>query len=209
MFIAIEGGEGVGKSTQVALLKERLPDLFPGARFEFTHEPGGTPRADEIRARILSEEMKDKGGKGFFPLFREARLDHVENRVAPALAAGAHVVCDRYVGSTFAYQHCAMNDPITREEYDAHESELARLGASPDLVIILDAPVAVSQARLAARPGAPTHFDTRGAAFHERLREGYRAFAGRYPSRTRVIDATKTPEETHADIVAAIREAMV
>ena len=149
--------------------------------------------------------MRDAGGRAFFKLFVEARRDHVRERIVPNLVAGMHVVCDRYVGSTFAYQHQAMSDPVSFGEYQAHADELTSLGAFPDLIIILDAPVAVSQARVAARSGQTlTHFDARGADFHERLREGYRAFAALYPERTLIVNADQPPEDVHREILAGI-----
>lgn len=204
-FITLEGGEGVGKSTQRRMLEEALPRLYPRERFDFTHEPGGTPRADEIRADILSEKRKRAGGQEMFELFVEARLDHVANRIGPNLADGVHVICDRYFGSTYVYQHKAMEDPISIETFFAHAARLRKLGAFPDLIVVLDAPVEVTQARVAARKAQKaTHFDTRRTEFHRRLRDGYLSFAELYREHMLVVDATKTAEEMHAIIMDRI-----
>lgn len=202
LFIALEGGEGVGKTTQMNLLKERLPRLFPKREFVFTLEPGGTPLARNIRELILSEEAKDADGAAMFGLFIAARADHVRRVIAPALLAHKVVISDRYVAATFAYQVVAMDGPVPRALFERYLEHIPM----PDLSLILDLDPCISQKRVRARAGhAMTHFDTRPAIFHERLREGYRAWAAQSGEHARIIDAAEPPLSVHLHIIDAIR----
>lgn len=205
-FIALEGGEGVGKTTQMNLLKERLPGLFPDRDFVFTREPGGTPFADKIRALILSDDAKEVDAKVMFGLFIAARAEHFRHTIIPAFEAGKTVVTDRFVGATYAYQACAQEDPIDKDLFDAYFSSL---DYRPDLTIILDMDPEVAAARASGRTTqAYTHFDARSLDFHQRLRKGYEEFAERYNEANEhivLINAEKGVEAVHAGIVALIR----
>ncbi len=202
-FITFDGGEGVGKTTQRKLLEERLPALFPNVSFLFTREPGGSEFAEYMRSVIFSSEAKHIGGDAMFGLFAAARKDHVRTRIVPALEGGQCVVSDRFVAATFAYQVCAMEDPLSLPEFQVH---YASLRAKPDLTLLLDMDAARALTRVAARQGEVTHFDERSLAFHERLREGYAEYARLYADTTCVINADQDPETVHADIVAAITD---
>lgn len=207
IFITLEGGEGVGKTTQRKLLEERLPGLVPEYTFVFTREPGGTPFADKIRALILSDEAKDADGKTMFGLFAAARAEHLRHIVIPALREGKVVVSDRFATATFAYQAYAMDNPISEEFFGEYYGELDEV---PSLTIILDLDPVVAQERVATRSTQDaTHFDTRPEAFHQRLREGYQRFAKEYDGSGHsvvLIDASEPPEVVHEKIRACIAE---
>jgi dTMP kinase len=204
-FIVFEGGEGVGKTTQLNLLKERLPQLFPKREIIFTKEPGGTPFAAKIAALVLADGAKEASGETMSSLFIAARYDHVENLIAPALAAGKAVICDRYVAATYAYQVRAHHAPELLPTYTEH---FKLLGSSiPDMTIILDLDPAIALARLAKRSEteASTHYDQRELSFHQELREGYTEWAERFaPKKSVFIDANKSAEELHQDIITII-----
>lgn len=205
-FIALEGGEGVGKTTQMNLLKERLPALFPKHDFLFTREPGGTPFSDKIRELILSEDAKEADGKTMFGLFAAARAEHIRRVIAPAFEEEKTAVCDRYVAATFAYQACAQDGRIEYEFFDAY---FRALDYKPDLTIILDLDPAIARKRAVERKGQTlTHFDTRSLEFHQLLRAGYRMFKERYHDTNmivEIIDASKTVEALHQEIIEHIR----
>ena len=111
-FITLEGGEGVGKTTQRKLLEERLPQLYPDQEFLFTREPGGSPFAEALRDTIFSKLAADADGKTMFGLFAAARADHIRRVIRPALAAGKVVICDRFAAATYTYQGCAMENAM-------------------------------------------------------------------------------------------------
>lgn len=200
-FITIEGGEGAGKSTQVKLLKERLPELFPEAGFCFTREPGGSEFAEELREVIFSSKAKELSGKGMFGLFATARQDHIERVIRPALDAGKAVICDRFAAATFAYQACAMRNPISEEFFKHYYQEL---DATPVVTIILDIDPVTGQERVAKRNGQDiNHFDERDLEFHVGVRNGYHRFAELAPAC--IIDAAPSQEEVFTAVLACIR----
>jgi dTMP kinase len=199
--IALEGREGVGKSTQMQLLRERLPALFPGREFVFTREPGGTPFADKIYA-LFKEGMTETNPHAQFGLVAASRFDHVEKVVRPALAAGKAVVTDRFEAATYAYQ--VMADPAALTPlYEEHR----KLVPLPSLTIVIEVPTPVVLARLSARGGESSAFDAAHESFHDRLAEGYREYARRYaPGTARFVDGDRPVEDIHADIVALVKE---
>lgn len=210
-FITLEGGEGVGKTTQMRLLSEQLPLLFKGRIFTFTREPGGTPFADLVRALILSNDAKDADGRTMFGLFVAARAEHLRRTIEPALAQGKTVVSDRFVAATFAYQVYAQDRPVSEELFDAYFKSLSH---RPALTIVLDMDPALAQVRVQSRQKSDqvlTHFDARPQDFHVRLREGYQRFAKLYDShdhRVALIDASSDPETVHEAIMTCIKVAL-
>lgn len=210
-FIALEGGEGVGKTTQMNLLRERLPTLFPKYDFLFTREPGGTAFSDKIRELILSEDAKDADGKTMFGLFAAARAEHVRRVLAPAFGENKTIICDRYVAATYAYQVCAQEGALELELFDAY---FETLDYKPDLTIILDLDPVVARRRVVSRTTqAYTHFDARPLEFHERLRKGYLSFKERYERSSygdvEIVDADKSVETLHNEIVYLIGRRLV
>ena len=199
-LITIEGGEGAGKSTQAGLLAASLEQA--GLIVERTREPGGSPGAEAIRQLLLegADERWDAVAEAL--LLYAARRDHVVGRIAPALARGCWVVCDRFADSTLAYQGYGRGVPLA-DLAALHRLALGEL--APDLTLILDLPVADGLARAARRgSGGADRFERRDAAFHERLRAGFRDIAAQQPGRCVVIDAAGDPDSVHRAVLAAV-----
>ena len=199
-FIAFEGGEGVGKSTQARLLAQALEAR--GLEVVLTREPGGTEGGEAIRGLLL-----DPAGPGWRPeaealLFAAARSDHVARLIRPALERGAWVVCDRFIDSTRAYQ--GGGGGLADEAILA----LHRVGSGgllPDLTILLEAAPEEIAARLARRDGGESdRIGGREAEFHARVAQAFRRFAEAEPARFARIDGSGPSEATHATILAAI-----
>lgn len=208
-FISLEGGEGVGKTTQVRLLKERLSTLFPEHPFVFTNEPGGTPFAQEIRALILGNSAKEADGKTMFGLFIAARADHIRTLIKPSLEQGVSVLSDRYVMATYAYQVFAQEGTVSEEFFAAYMKELSH---RPDVTIVLDMDPAVAIPRSRGRGAQEfNHFDARELAFHQQVRLGYRSFAQKYATnqwQIVFVDADRSIEVVNEDIVSYIGAAL-
>jgi len=207
-FITFEGGEGAGKSTQVARLAATLRGRS-GRGVCVTREPGGSPRAEEIRAALLDGVAKPYGPFAEALLFSAARLDHLDRLIRPALRRGEIVLCDRFIDSTRAYQGAAGGlDPGT-----VAALERVVVGPTrPDLTLILDLDPEAGLARAAGR-GAGTgqgadRFEAEALDFHIRLREAFLAIARAEPERCAVIEAGRDPDTVEAairDVVAARR----
>ncbi len=196
-FITFEGGEGVGKSTQIARLASWLRGR--GREVVLTREPGGTPRAEQLRRMLLERGEEPMPGSCELLLMFAARATHLENHVRPALARGAWVLCDRFTDATYAYQGGGRGVP------EARIDELARFvhgGFEPDLTVLLDASVEVGLARARERNGhdGPDRFETERQEFFERVRSAYLARARRYPARIRVVDASGSVESVEAAV---------
>jgi len=191
-FVVLEGGEGAGKSTQTELLVARL--RAGGYEVEQTREPGGTPAGAELREKLLHGGPVDPDDELAWML--EDRRLHVEQRIGPALAAGRVVVCDRFTPSTLAYQGAARGMGVERVE----AASAAVTGAVvPDVVVVLDLPDAVAEARVS---GARDRFERAGDAFHAAVRRAYRDLA---PGRGWVVvDASGTPDDVAARVWAAV-----
>jgi dTMP kinase len=198
-FITFEGGEGAGKSTQVQRLAARLK--ADGREVVTTREPGGSPGAEAIRALVLNGAADRWSPVTETLLMYAARRDHIERVIGPALARGAWVVCDRFADSTRAYQGAAGGtDPGLISALETHILEDVR----PDLTLVFDLPASVGLERAHARAGAEMRFESKGMAFHERLRDGFRAIAAAEPDRCAVIDATASIEAVEQAVWAAV-----
>jgi dTMP kinase len=182
-FITFEGGEGVGKSTQVARLADRLRDR---GEVVVTREPGGSPGAEAIRGLLVSGPVERWSPISEALLMYAARRDHIERVIAPALERGAWVICDRFYDSSRAYQGAAGGAPSRL--LSALEDEVVG-ELIPDLTLILDLPVEIGLARASSRGQGEGRFEAKGAAFHERLRAAFLEIAASEPGRCRVIDA--------------------
>ena len=204
IFITFEGGEGAGKSTQLARLAERLEAA--GRSVVRTREPGGSPGAEAIRALLVNGEADRWSPTTETLLMYAARRDHIERVIAPALARGAVVLCDRFADSTRAYQGAGGGAPaslIAALEADVLDD------LHPDLTLILDLPTVTGLARAVGRGGAEARFESKGLAFHERLRAGFLAIADAEPERCLVIDADRTESAVAASIWAAVETRIV
>lgn len=191
-FITFEGIDGAGKTTQIRRLGETL--RAGGARPVETREPGGAPGAEAIRNLLVEGEPGRWSPETEILLFTAARRDHLERVIAPALARGETVLCDRFVDSTRIYQGAVRG--ALRAFVDALHRQA--IGVEPDLTLILDLDPRVALARGLARGPAESRFERFGADFQERLREGFLALAREFPERCRIV-----PAEGPTDAVAA------
>lgn len=201
-FITIEGGEGVGKSTQIVALRDLLSAR--GIDVVFTREPGGTPRAERIRELLLGTGDEAMPRICELLLMFAARSTHIENVIQPALARGAWVVCDRFTDATYAYQgggRGVSNDQIATLERWVQEE------LRPDLTLLLDAPLDISGARASARnaaAGSSDRFEREQREFFERVRAAYLERANNEPARFAVIDAAASVEAVTQAVRSAI-----
>lgn len=196
LFVAFEGPEGAGKSTQVARLADRLAST--GRDTLATREPGGSLVGDRIRELLLDPRLAIEAVPEFL-LYAAARAQHVHETIAPALARGAVVLCDRFAASSVAYQgHGRGLDPSWIGEVNAR----ATSGHLPDLTILLDLPSVSGLARVAAR-GATDRLERADLAFHERVRRGFLAQAEADPTWT-VIDAQEDEDAVARSVWAAV-----
>jgi dTMP kinase len=203
-FITFEGGEGAGKSTQVRRLVERL--RLHGLEVVPTREPGGSPGAEEIRAIALNGDPGRWSPTTETLLMFAARSDHLERTIRPGLEEGKWVVCDRFADSSRAYQGAgggASADFI--EALDA-----AIVGSTqPDLTLIFDLPVEVGLERAFGRGLFETRFESKGLAFHERLRRKFLEIAHDNPSRCVVIDAVGNEEVVAARVWSVVEARLI
>ncbi|MGX5776334.1 dTMP kinase [Methylorubrum zatmanii] len=203
VFITFEGGEGAGKSTQIARLAAALQGS--GREVVTTREPGGTERAEALRAALLRGVAKPFGPFAEALMFAAARIDHIETLIRPALARGAVVLCDRFADSTRAYQGAAGG---LEPGLIASLERVTLEGLRPDLTLILDLPPEAGLARARRRgegqgEGAD-RFEAEAVSFHERLRAAFRAIAEAEPERCRLIDASPGPDRVEAAIRSAV-----
>ncbi|KQT60862.1 thymidylate kinase [Methylobacterium sp. Leaf456] len=202
VFITFEGGEGAGKSTQIARLAATLR-AGSGREVVTTREPGGTPRAEGFREALLRGVAKPFGPFAEALMFAAARIDHVDGLIRPSLERGAIVLCDRFADSTRAYQGAAGGlDPALIASL-----ERVTLGdLRPNLTLILDlpAPAGLARARRRGETEAPDRFEAEALGFHERLRAAFLAIAEAEPARCRVIDASPGPDAVEAAIRRAV-----
>ena len=200
-FISFEGGEGAGKSTQVKRLAVRLE--AGGREVVLTREPGGSPGAEAIRDIVLRGDADRWSPVTETLLMYAARRDHIERVIRPALARGAWVVCDRFADSTRAYQGAAGGtDPALIAALETYILQEVR----PDLTLVFDLPAEVGLARADARAGAEMRFESKGLAFHERLRDGFRAIAAAEPERCALIDAAADIDSVERAVWATLTE---
>jgi len=197
-FITFEGGEGAGKSTQLKRLAERL--RARSLEVVATREPGGSPGAEAIRELVLNGAADRWSPVSETLLMYAARRDHIERVIAPALTRGAWVVCDRFADSTRAYQGAAGGtDPELIAALEARVLGEAR----PDLTLVFDLPPQIGLERAQAR-GGEMRFESKGLAFHQRLREAFLAIARMEPERCALIEATAPIEAVDAAVWAAV-----
>lgn len=193
-FVALEGGEGSGKSTQARLLASAL-----GA--ELTHEPGGTEVGRRIRELVLDATLPEVDERAEALLMAADRAQHVAEVVRPALRAGRHVVTDRFIGSSLAYQGHGRGLVVAEV---GRLSAWATGGLQPDLVVLLDLPMQEAQARLGRRDR--DRLEQAGVRFHERVVDGYRELAAADPGRWVVVDASRAVADVAGAVAAAVAD---
>jgi dTMP kinase len=199
-LITIEGGDGAGKTTQARLLATALKRS--GIEVRLTREPGGSPRGEAIRQLLLDGASADWGAVGEALLMVAARHDHVATVIAPAIAGGAWVVCDRFADSTLAYQGYGRG--LDLEQLLAL-NRFALGDFAPDLTLVLDLAVEIAEARAAARATPADRFERLDRAFRERLRRGFCRIAEANPGRCVVIDAAGDPQRVQRAVLAAVK----
>ena len=197
LFITFEGIDGSGKSTQARLLAQRLRE----ARHPvvLTREPGGSPGAEEIRALVLEGNPDRWSAETELLLFTAARRDHLEKTIAPALADGRIVICDRFADSTRVYQGITRGD--LRAKVDAlHELMIVR---EPDLTFIIDIDPGKGLSRAMARQTKEERFENFGEDMQRRMRQGFLDLADEFSDRCIVIDGNRKAETIAGEIEAA------
>ena len=194
-FIVLDGPEGCGKSTQVQLLARRLQGI--GEEVVVTHEPGGTPTGEAIRSILLEADL-NMGALTEALLFCASRAQHMQDVIMPALQAGKVVVCDRFSASTAAYQGYAGGLGL---ELFEQLDDVATGGRQPDMTVILDLDAAVGRGRKQAVGTTPDRMERKDDLYHQRVREGFLAYAQRLGERAVVVDADRSFEEVHQQIL--------
>jgi len=200
-FITFEGGEGSGKSTQIALLGKAL--AAAAIPHVITREPGGSAGAEAVRKLLVNGEADAWDAETETLLFYAARLDHVNKLIKPALAEGKIVLCDRFADSTLVYQGIGKE---LSESYVHTLHNLTLGNFMPDVTIILDIDPAIGLKRAAARHSNETRFEKMDIDFHHRIRAGFSAIAKREPQRCVMVDAGQGQEAVHKRIAQIISE---
>ena len=197
LFITFEGGEGCGKSTQIAALKARLEAM--GKTVVQTREPGGTALGESVRNLL----QYDDAGQGMSPeaellLFAASRAQHVRELIAPAIAEGQIVLCDRFLDSTTVYQGVAR--AIDSKKVDTI-NQFAIGDTNPDLTILIDLPPEIGLARVHARSdGKLDRMEKEAIEFFQAVRQGYLDLAKSEPKRFLVLDGSQSVEELETQI---------
>lgn len=197
MFISFEGIEGLGKTTQVKLLKMYLEEK--GIEVVVTREPGGTPMGEEIRDVLLAHRHEVVIPMTELLLMFAARAQHVGTIIKPALKEGAWVLCDRFVDASYAYQGGGRGMDLGKIQ--ALEA-LVLEQFTPDLTFLFDAEPIVGMQRIKGRNGHPDRFELERIEFFDRVRAVYQKRAEENPKRFRVIDARKPEDEVWANVKA-------
>lgn len=200
-FITIEGCEGAGKSRQIKLLAEYLSNN--GIEYVLTREPGGSEIAEKIRAIILDKNNVGMTDECEALLYAAARVQHLSDTVEPALKSGKTVLCDRYIDSSFAYQAYARGLGL---DFVRGINDYALKNYMPDITLFLN----ISPAEAFNRKGGADQSDRlemSGLDFHNRVYEGYLELLKLFPKRIIPIDCSGEKQQTHANIVAALRAA--
>jgi len=194
-FISLEGVEGCGKSTQARSLAEYITGL--GYSVVLTHEPGGTPIAEQIREILLEPRHSDMTNTTELLLYLASRAQHVDQLIRPALAEGKVVICERFSDATFAYQGYARGldlDPLEQV------NRIATGGLEPDLTLLLDMEAEDGLSRKRRSDYILDRLESEDIDFHNKVRKGYLDIARRSPERVKVIDAEGSIEDVHLRI---------
>jgi dTMP kinase len=200
-LICLEGGEGAGKSTAMAFLRDWLEQR--GRRVLTTREPGGTVLAERVRKLLLDPETGEIDPMTELLLMFAARRENVVEVIEPALADGVDVVCDRFTDASFAYQGGGRElgaAPVERL------AELVHPDLEPELVLVFDVPVEIGLRRIRQRKGRPDRFEGTRIGFLERVRQTYLQRARACPERYAIIDASRPLAEVRAALEAVLTE---
>ncbi len=202
MFISLEGGDGAGKSTAIALLEKRVTEQ--GSAVLVTREPGGVDIAEQIREVILNRENTKMDGRTEALLYAAARRQHLVEKVIPALEQGKIVLCDRFIDSSLAYQGVARGLP-TDEIFAINQ--FAIQDRMPDLTFYLDVSPEVGLARIEANSNREKNrLDLEKVSFHTRVREGYELLITKFPERIVRINADQPIEQVVDEMLTIMQE---
>lgn len=202
LFITLEGVEGAGKSSNLPFIRDWFEQR--GRAVIVTREPGGTPLGEQVRELLLHKQDLAVSHDAETLLMFAARAQHLHGVIAPALAAGQVVLCDRFTDATYAYQGGGRGLPLARIRV---LEDWVQQGLQPDLTLLFDLPVELGLQR-ANRRSAADRFERERAEFFTRVREAYLARAAQAPQRMRVIDAAQAPHAVQAAIARVLQEAL-
>jgi dTMP kinase len=197
-FITVEGGEGVGKTTNMQYIKALLEKT--GIEVQVTREPGGTELGESIRKLLLNPDNKGMSADTELLLMFAARAEHLATLIRPALETGQWILCDRFTDATYAYQGGGRG--VSAERIRQLENWVQK-GLAPDMTLLLDVPVQLGLQRASER-GSPDRLEQEAEAFFERVRASYLEQARLAPSRYRVIDASRPLQEVQDQIACAL-----
>jgi dTMP kinase len=203
LFITLEGIEGLGKSTNLEFIAELCQQA--GHDVVVTREPGGTPAAEAIREFILQRSHEDLSDLAELMLMFAARAEHLTGLIRPALARGATVICDRFSDASFAYQGGGRGLPMASI---ATLRDLVQNDLRPDLTILLDAPLEVSAARMAARD-YQDRFEQEKLEFFGRVKQAYLDIARQEPARVKIVDADQPLEQVQKMIKQLLQQHII
>ncbi|MCH2157408.1 MAG: dTMP kinase [Oleiphilaceae bacterium] len=199
-FITVEGGEGVGKSSNIEFIANTLREK--GIDCIVTREPGGTPLAEEIREVLIARRDEKVCPDTELLLMFAARAQHLNEKILPALDTGTWVVCDRFTDATYAYQSGGRELP---SEKVANLENFVQGDLRPDVTLLLDAPIEVGMAR-ASKRAALDRFEEEEIDFFNRVRNNYLERASEDPERFVILDASQTLEEVQSDLALKLSE---
>ena len=199
-FITVEGGEGAGKSSNLAFIQSMLEAA--GKPVLFTREPGGTPLGESIRELLLGHQHTGMADETELLLMFAARAEHLHSKIVPALEAGTWVLCDRFTDASYAYQGAGRG--IARERIATLENYVQG-DLRPDLTLLLDLPVETGLKRAGNR-SAPDRFEKEAVNFFEKVRRGYLQIAADEPERVRIIDASPALDQVQQQISIVLQD---
>ena len=202
-FITVEGGEGAGKSSNLAHIQSMLEAA--GKQVLFTREPGGTPLGESIRELLLGHQHTGMADETELLLMFAARAEHLHSKILPALEAGTWVLCDRFTDASYAYQGAGRG--IAHERIATLE-QYVQGDLRPDLTLLLDLPVETGIER-AGKRSAPDRFEKEAMDFFHKVRQGYLQIAADEPERVRVIDASPALEQVQQQISTVLEDYLV
>ena len=194
-FITFEGGEGLGKTTNIPFVADYLQQH--GIAVTTTREPGGTQLAEKIRQLLLDTNGESLSEQAELLLMFAARSQHIRHVIQPSLNQGRWVLCDRFTDATYAYQGGGRSIPTGAI---AWLEQWVQAELRPDLTLLFDAPIAIGMARAAQRNGAADRFELEHLGFFERVRAAYLARAEQAPDRIKIIAADQPLPSVQADI---------
>lgn len=203
LFLSFEGGEGAGKTTQIAKLAHAFEST--GKTVVVTREPGGSQIANRIRSLLLDNKMKGLVPLAELFLYESSRAQHVQDTILPALRNGYVVICDRFADSSLVYQGAArgLGIPLVKRLND-----IATLGLKPNLTFILDLDPRIGLARVGAR-GILDRMEKENLSFHKMVRKGFHDLAKKEKKRCKIIDASRSRDDIHRQIIEHIEEFLV